>query len=87
MRGPGSRPPAGAATGAQYGLLGPHEQSHQRERLLCLSVSLYLGHAWQEQKSREGGDFLRAANTTPEGWRFAERRKYYPTFTSATDKP
>lgn len=48
---------------------------------------LYLGHAWQEQKSREGGDFLRAANTTPEGWRFAERRKYYPTFTSATDKP
>lgn len=79
--------PAGAATGAQYGLLGPHEQSHQRERLLCLSVSLYLGHAWQEQKSREGGDFLRAANTTPEGWRFAERRKYYPTFTSATDKP
>ncbi len=48
---------------------------------------IYLGHAWQEQKSREGGDFLRAANTTPEGWRFAERRKYYPTFTSATDKP
>ena len=68
MRGPVYRPPAGAATGAQYGLLGPHEQSHQRERLLCLSVSLYLGHAWQEQKSREGGDFLR-------------RGKYYPTLT------
>lgn len=58
MCGPVYRPPAGAATGAQYGLLGPHEQSHQRERLLCLSVSLYLGHAWQEQKSREGGDFF-----------------------------
>lgn len=58
MCGPVYRPPAGAATGAQYGLLGPHEQSHQRERLLCLSVSLYLGHAWQEQKSREGGNFF-----------------------------
>ena len=64
MRGPVYRPPAGAATGAQYGLLGPHEQSHQRERLLCLSVSLYLGHAWQEQKSRE--------------WRFSPCSKYYP---------
>ena len=36
MCGPVYRPPAGAATGAQYGLLGPHEQSHQRERLICL---------------------------------------------------
>lgn len=33
------------------------------------------------------GEGIDYANTTPEGWRFAERRKYYPTFTSATDKP
>lgn len=89
MCGPVYRPPAGAATGAQYGLLGPHEQSHQRERLLCLSVSLYLGHAWQEQKSREGGDFFvekilpprhRAEvqrskrDSAPWRWRFSERK-------------
>ena len=89
MCGPVYRPPAGAATGAQYGLLGPHEQSHQRERLFCLSVSLYLGHAWQEQKSREGGDFFvekilpprhRAEvqrskrDSAPRRWRFSERK-------------
>lgn len=65
MCGPVYRPPAGAATGAQYGLLGPPRAVPPKGTLTLPFRQLIFG--------------ARLAGTeVKRGWRFSPCSKYYP---------